>query len=393
MQELGLGAFRFSIAWPRVLPDGRGRVNQAGLDFYDRLVDALLEAGIRPFPTLYHWDLPQALEDAGGWPVRETARCIRRLRGRPWRRGSAIACMDWTTHNEPFCSSWLGLRTRTARTGQVERPQTRSPPHTTCCSRTAGRWTCCGASALGRRSASCSTPGRPIPRATDDADRDAARIADGIRNRWFFDPVLRGRYPADMLEHFGSSRRRCETVILLRYRAPLDFVGDQQLLADAHSRRPRRAARRWRCALRRDAHRHGVGDLPRRPRGGAHSSPRGIRGAVAVRDRERRRVCRRPHSRRADSRHRALRLPRCVHRFGGRSVARGVPVRGYFVWSLLDNFEWALGYSKRFGLVYVDYPTLERIPKDSFYWYRDLISRSVATSNQSGSGSRIRCVG
>ena len=163
MRELGLDSFRFSVAWPRVLPDGRGRVNEAGLDFYDRLVDALLASGIQPCVTLYHWDLPQPLEDAGGWPSRDTAEAFveyaevvaRRLGDRVTR---------WITHNEPWVASWLGYGGASSRLGG-RATATRSRPRTTCCSPTAGRSRCCAARHRRPRSGSRSTSPTPSRRA------------------------------------------------------------------------------------------------------------------------------------------------------------------------------------------------------------------------------------
>ncbi|MFZ1879628.1 MAG: GH1 family beta-glucosidase [Gaiellaceae bacterium] len=378
MQELGLDALRFSIAWPRVLPDGRGRVNEAGLDFYDRLVDALLEAGIRPFVTLYHWDLPQVLEEAGGWPVRATADAfVDYVDVVAARLGDRV--MDWTTHNEPFCASWLGYGHGVHAPGRSSASDALAAAHHVLLSH---GW------AVERLRAHCpraevgivldSWPAHP---ATDsEADRKAARLADGARNRWFFDPVLRGEYPVDMLEHFGHLAPMVKDGDLAAIAAPLDFVGVNNysrtlVRANAAGGPPveMRAPTAQLTDMGWEVYPNGIAEVLERlheeyaapslyvtENGASFADVRTHDGLIH--DIERRDY-----------------LAAYIESIE-QAMARGTPVRGYFVWSLLDNFEWALGYSKRFGLVYVDYPTLERIPKDSFYWYRDLISRARARS-------------
>jgi beta-glucosidase len=373
MRELGIGALRFSIAWPRVLPQGNGRVNQAGLDFYDRLVDALLEAGIRPFVTLYHWDLPQALEDAGGWPVRATAHAfVDYVEAVATRLGDRV--LDWTTHNEPFCSSWLGYGHGVHAPGRSSTADALAAAHHVLLSH---GW---AVDVLRRECPRAevgivldSWPVHPV--SGDDADRDAACIADGIRNRWFFDPVLRGSYPADILEHFGPLAPRVRDGDLAAIAAPLDFVGVNNysrtlIHADPDGGAPlvvrsptgQLTDMGWEIypealseVLRRLHEDYAAPSLYVTENGAAFADVRTHDGRVH--DNERRDYL--------------VAYIEAVRQ----TIAGGVPVRGYFVWSLLDNFEWTYGYSKRFGLVYVDYPTLERIPKDSFYWYRDLISR------------------
>ena len=204
MRELGLDSFRFSIAWPRILPEGRGRVNAAGLDFYDRLVDALLASGIQPCVTLYHWDLPQALEDRGGWPARETVDAFAEYAEVVARRlGDRVAPLD---HAQRAVGRRLArLRLGRARARAGERARTRSRPPTTCCSRTDGRSRCCAARRPARRSGSRSNLMHDYPASDAEEDVAAARHVDGFRNRWFLDPLFRGDYPADMLEHFAAS--------------------------------------------------------------------------------------------------------------------------------------------------------------------------------------------
>ncbi len=202
MSELGLDAFRFSISWPRVVPGGRGPVNEAGLDFYDRLVDALLEAGIRPFVNLFHWDLPQQLEDAGGWPERATAEAFAAYAAVVAERlGDRVK--DWITHNEPFCTSWLGYGLGAHAPGRTSVGDALAASHHVLLGH---GW---AVEAL-RRAAPDAEVGIvldpwPIHPATDSPeDVAAAHAEDGVRNRWFFDPILRGAYPEDVLERFAE---------------------------------------------------------------------------------------------------------------------------------------------------------------------------------------------
>ena len=223
MQELGLDAYRFSIAWPRVLPEGRGRVNEAGLDFYDRLVDDLLAAGIRPFVSLYHWDLPQALEDAGGWPSRATPEAFGEYVEVVARRlGDRVP--NWLTQNEPYCVSWLGYALGLHAPGRTELPAAIAAAHHVLLSHGLA------VQALRRESPESEVgivlDSWPVYPASDDPrDAEAAKEQDGFRNRLFFDPVLRGSYPEDVLEHLGDSPPPVRDGDLAAISAPIDFVG------------------------------------------------------------------------------------------------------------------------------------------------------------------------
>ncbi|RCV51017.1 GH1 family beta-glucosidase [Marinitenerispora sediminis] len=389
MGELGLGAYRFSVAWPRVRPDGAGALNPAGLAFYDRLVDALLEAGIEPWPTLYHWDLPQALEDAGGWPHRDTA-----LRFAEYAVAVRDALGDrvatWNTLNEPWCSAFLGYAQGVHAPGRREPAAALAAVHHLLLGHGLA-----AAEIRGGRTAD----GRPHrvglvhnqtvlrPHTASPADLDAVRRIDGLRNRIFTDPVLHGRYPADVLadvagvSDFGFVRDGD----LAAVSAPIDHLGinfynPQWVSGDVRGIDPAvvegdgdatyvgsedvrfvlqglpRTAMGWEVdasglydvLIRLAAEQPGL-DLYVTENGAAYEDEVGVDGAV----------------------HDADRIGyldqhlRAVHR----AIADGVPLRGYFAWSLLDNFEWALGYSRRFGLVHVDYATQRRVVKDSGRWY------------------------
>jgi beta-glucosidase len=363
MRELGLDAFRFSVAWPRVLPEGRGRVNERGLDFYDRLVDALLEAGIQPWATLYHWDLPQALEDAGGWPERATAEAFAAYAEVVARRlGDRVS--GWITHNEPFIVAWLGYGNGEHAPGRADPAAAVAAGHHVLLSH---------ALALDvlRREAPQAAHGITLdvwpcsPATGSEADADAAARHDAWRNRWFLDPLFGRGYPFE-----GAPVRDGDLAAIA---APLDFLGintySRALVAAGPGGEPRLVRAPdgeltdtgwevWPDALHDVLARVHADYAPPAlyvtENGAAFADVRGHDGAVH--DPERVEYLRRYTAAVA------------------RAAAAGIPVRGYFVWSLVDNFEWAHGYSKRFGLVYVDYPTLERVPKDSFAWYRSHIA-------------------
>jgi beta-glucosidase len=373
-RELGVDAMRVSIAWPRVLPEGRGRVNERGLDFYDRLIEELLANEIEPFVTLYHWDLPQPLEDRGGWPVRETVDAfseyvelvVARLGDRVRR---------WVTHNEPRVISWLGYRYGLHAPGRTSLADAIATSHHLLLSH--GR----AVEILRRDGRDDVQVGltldlHPVyPASGSEADRAAARRVDGIENRWFLDPVFHGRYPDDMLAEFGSAGPPVLDGDLQTIATPIDFLGvnnysRQVVAAGSNGADPVRVRdpeggytdMDWEVApdalydlLLRVRDEYGPASIHITENGAAYPDVRGHDGFV-------------------DDLERESYLAGYLDAVG-RAVQAGVPVHGYFVWSLLDNYEWGFGYWKRFGLVYVDYPTLERVPKRSFYWYRDLIAR------------------
>jgi beta-glucosidase len=385
MRELGLDAFRFSIAWPRVLPDGRGRVNQAGLDFYDRLLDELLGAGIEPYVTLFHWDTPQALEDEGGWPVRSTAEAFPEyVEAVAARLGDRVG--HWITHNEPWVVSWLGYGWGMHAPGRSSDADALATAHNLLLSH---GW----AVDVLRRESPASRIGitlnlNAVHSATEDpADVAAALEADGFLNRWYLDPIFRGEYPADAADRFGDLVPQAAPADLTTMAAPIDFLGVNNysrtvVRANADGSRPdivsvpdaEHTEMGW------EVYPEGLYELLVRLRDdydppAIHITENGAAfGDV------------RRHDGRVGDPERQSYIERHVDAVG-RAVAGGVPVKAYFVWSFLDNFEWAHGYSKRFGLVYVDYPTLERIPKDSFEWYRDFIAATRAAPKPAPAGA------
>ncbi len=378
MRELGLDAYRFSISWPRVLPDGRGRVNPLGLDYYDRLVDALLAAGIRPLANLFHWDLPQALEDAGGWTSRATAEAFAEYAGIVARRlGDRVAM--WATHNEPFCSAWLGYGNGTKAPGRADVGAAMAAMHHILLSH---GW---AVDALRRESAGASVgiildswPAHPAT--GDSADLDAAREADALRNRWVFDPLFRAGYPVDLLEAVAPVAPPVLDGDLAAIATPLDYVGINNysrtlVRADPAGGKPSTVRppeapltdMGWEIypaglheVLTRLHREYGVQALYVTENGASFADVRA-------------------HDGRVHDPERIAYLDGYIRQVA-RAISDGVPVLGYFVWSLLDNFEWEHGYWRRFGLVFIDFPTLERVPKDSFYWYRDLIAAARSDS-------------
>ena len=374
LRELGANAFRFSVAWPRVLPDGRGRVNERGLDFYDRLVDELLASGIEPIVTLYHWDLPVALEDGGGWPARATAEAFRDYADIVARRlGDRVTY--WITHNEPWVIAWLGYGLGVHAPGRTSTADALAAAHHVLLSH-----------GLAVEAIRRESPGarvgitldlEPAYAATDSAaDVDAAREFDGERNRWFLDPLFRGEYPRDVLERRPLEPGLVRDGDLAGIAVPLDFLGVNYY----QPRVVEWTERGGLHALHEDDKPHtdlgwvvrpdGLYDLLLRLRddyappailitenGASYADARGHDGSVRDPERE-------------------AYLAAHVEAVR-RAVAAGVPVRGYFAWTLLDNFEWAEGYARRFGIVYVEFPTLERIPKSSFWWYRDYIAKAT----------------
>ncbi|MER6779668.1 MULTISPECIES: GH1 family beta-glucosidase [unclassified Streptomyces] len=389
MSELGLGAYRFSVSWSRVQPTGRGPAVQKGLDFYRRLVDELLAAGIEPALTLYHWDLPQELEDAGGWPERATAERFAEYAGLV-----ADALGDrvklWTTLNEPWCSAFLGYGSGVHAPGRTDPVAALRAAHHL----NLGH-------GLTVRALRAALPGdglvavslnlhevRPLTPSAEDLD--AARRIDAVGNRIWLGPMLEGAYPQDLFVdtahltdwsfvHDGDTAtiHRPLDRLALNYYTPtvVSHVpkGAQKPQDDGHGssehspwpgadqvafhRAPGdRTAMGWPVdpsalydLLTRTAARYPALPLVVSENGAAYEDEIGPDGTVH--DPER-----------AAYVHAHL---DAVHR----AIADGADVRGYFLWSLLDNFEWAYGYAKRFGAVHVDHDTLERTPKSSALWY------------------------
>jgi beta-glucosidase len=382
MRDLGLQTYRFSIAWPRVFPGGTGAENEAGLAFYSRLVDTLLEAGITPAATLYHWDLPQALDDRGGWPNRETARAFAGYAERCFRvLGDRVPL--WITLNEPWVVAHLGYLSGEHAPGHRDLGEALAAGHTLLLAH----------GMAVERYRALGLPGRigltvnlaPAHPATDTReDRAAAARWEAYADRWFLDPVFHGEYPEALRAGFGNTLPAITPDDRRVMTAPIDFLGvnyytrnlmrhdpNGRLLQTGGARPPDGSFTGMGWEIYPDGLReiltwvrdqYGPIDQYVTENGAAFADPTGPDGAVNDEDR---RVYLRDHFLAAR-----------------RAIDAGVPLRGYYVWSLLDNFEWAFGYTKRFGIVHVDYATQRRTPKASARWYRTVIERNAVAEGE-----------
>ncbi|MER6345827.1 GH1 family beta-glucosidase [Streptomyces sp. NPDC001595] len=372
MRRLGVDAYRLSIAWPRVFPSGDGPLNAAGLDFYDRLVDALLAAGIAPSVTLYHWDLPQALQDRGGWTVRETAEHFARYAETVAARlGDRVT--QWATLNEPLCSGWIGhLEGRMAPGLTDLTAAVRASYHLLLGHGLATR--AIRAVAPTARIGIVTNHSTVAPASTRPEDIAAATRMDGHTNRWWLDPVYGRGFPADMRELYGVELPE-QPGDLDVIAAPLDWhgvnyyfpvtVADDPSGPVPHAAEVRlpdvpRTGMDWQidadgleAILMRLTDDYGATRLYVTENGSAFPDTVAPDGTVDDPDR---------------TRYLEQHVAACA-----RAVRKGAPLAGYYAWSLLDNFEWAYGYDKRFGLVHVDYATQKRTLKASGARYADII--------------------
>ncbi|MET0238251.1 MAG: GH1 family beta-glucosidase [Kibdelosporangium sp.] len=374
MASLGLRAYRFSVAWPRVRPDG-GAINQAGLDFYERLVDTLLDNDITPWVTLYHWDLPQKLEEAGGWRNRETAYRFADFTSAVTER-LQDKVTNWITLNEPWCAAFLGYAAGIHAPGHTDPSAAIAATHHLLLAHGLGM---AAIREVPNANAGITLNLFPVhpEKADDPNDIDAARRIDGLQNRIFLGPVLDGEYPADVVKdlspHMTGLVRPGDLELIS---APVDFVGinyyRDYLVAGGQTAEfpspwvnsedvvfvPRDLPLTdsgW------EINADGLTDLLV----SLHRSYPGVplyitENGAAFPDRT------------TDDRDRVSFLESHL-RAAHSAIEQGVDLRGYFCWSLLDNFEWAEGYAKRFGLVHVDFDTQVRTPKSSALWYSQVV--------------------
>ncbi len=372
MQSLGIKAYRFSIAWPRVLPDGTESPNQAGLGFYDRLVDKMLDAGIKPYPTLYHWDLPQVLEDNGGWVNRETAYAFAHFAEIVGERlGDRVE--HWWTINEPWCVAELGYFSGDHAPGRRNRAEALDAAHHVLLAHGLGM------EAL-RRSAPSSQVGivnnveTMVPKSAHPADVEAAELAHQLRNTWYLDPVLLGTYPELALEHYQWDQKSVRPGDMDIISGPMDALGinyysrhvaGDDAVDDVERPSPIVTTNLPRTTMGWEVYPDGLRDILLRLDQDYDLPPVYVtESGVAFTDVER-----------GGAVHDADRQAYLESHFAAAAEAhaKGVDLRGYFIWTLMDNFEWQHGYSQRFGLVWVDYGTQERIVKDSGHWFADML--------------------
>jgi beta-glucosidase len=381
LRGLGVGAYRFSVSWSRVMPEGRGRVNPAGMDFYDRLVDGLLARGIQPFPTLYHFDLPLALHKKGGWPERDTASAFGEY-------AAAVAAklgdrVDWwITMNEPMVAALMGYLLGTHAPGRRHPGAYARAMHTLLLAHGEAVRAIRGASPRPARIGIALNLAPAHPKTGRPADRKAAAVFDLLSNRICLDPILRGSYPAELWPRFGPFAPKVRGGDLARIAEPIDFLGVNYYtrhVVSGHWWIPFTGGRMVRPAGGEfspmwEIHPPGLGEIVERV--WADYRPPMIlvtENGVPVPDV--------PVSEGAgNDPQRISYLERHLRRLH-QTVAGKVPVGGYFVWSLMDNFEWELGYAMRFGLIHVDFATRKRTPKTSFHWFADVIRRNGLEGN------------
>lgn len=372
MGSLGLMSYRFSIAWPRIFPAGTGTVNAAGLDFYSRLVDELLKAGITPFATLYHWDLPQALQDRGGWANPDSVKWFADYVD-VMTRALGDRVNHWITHNEPWVIAFLGNYLGIHAPGIKDLPTALKVAHHVLISH--GEAVPVIRANVPNAHAGITLNLYPIyPNSASADDQLAAQLQDGYANRWFLDPVYKGHYPTDMVELFGSALDGIDLSAVRVASVPTDFLGvnyySRTLVtydpAELFKNKHVKPADSAYTSMDWEVYPQGLTDILVRLKreyavpaiyitenGAAYPDPDPQDGVVEDPD-------------------------RTAYYVGhldaiADALAQEVPVKGYYAWSLMDNFEWAEGYEQRFGIVHVDFETQQRTPKRSALYYRDRI--------------------
>ena len=381
--SLGVNAYRFSVSWPRVQPLGRGPWNEAGLAFYERLVDGLLARGVAPYLTLNHWDLPQALQDRGGWAARDTVhRFVDYALGIQRRLGDRLAAI--TTHNEPWVIAKLGHEDGVFAPGIRDRAVAMQVSHHLLLSHGLALQALRSAGSQARLGIVLNLA--PVQPATDTpADAAKARLEDGLQLRWYMDPLFRGAYPADVLDHLGEDAPRIEPGDLAAIATPLDFLGINYYSRSVVSAGEPFDVRRSGLPITDmgwEVYPEGLTDLLLRLHRDYPVPPVFVtENGGAFRDEW--------VDGRIDDRERADYIASHIGAVCA-AMGQGVPMAGYMVWSLMDNFEWTSGYAKRFGIVHVDYATQRRTPKASARWYQRFLQRqrtedSTAISLAAGS--------
>jgi len=385
MAQLNLNTYRFSLSWPRILSQGTGPINERGLDFYDRLVDALLTRGIHPLATLYHWDLPIALQDRGGWLVRDTAYAFADYAEIVARRlGDRIQL--WVTHNEPWCTAYLGYALGIHAPGLRDKQLAATAGHHVLLSH--------GLS-VPRLRAHLSPQAQvgialdfyPVYAADDRPETQlAVKHADTFRNLWFLDPVFNGHYPEDLFANMDVAPPPIHDDDLSIISVPIDFLG-----VNYYSRMLVRGRTDAVVVAEQKTPVDGFEAVNHIPGSsytemGTEIFPDGLANiltrihheyapkAMIVTESGASFEDHWDGNNHVHDQQRIDYLQRHIQTVA-QVMRQGVPIKGYVVWSFLDNFEWAEGYRQRFGLVYIDYPTQRRIIKDSGRWYANFIRK------------------
>ena len=383
MKKIGLQSYRFSIAWSRILPIGRGKINQKGLDFYSKLVDGLLEADIKPFVTLYHWDLPQKLEDEGGWPIRSTADAFAEYAD-VITRALGDRVKNWITFNEPACSAWQGYDNGEHAPGIRDLSKAVPASHHLLLAHGL-------AVPIIRRNSPGSEVGITlnsnwnVAASNSAMDLDALRQHEGKWVRWFADPVYGRGYPTDIVEDFRyhgalpNGMNFVQDGDLKIIAAPTDFLGVNYYNRElVRVNNPENEPQK-------------IFPLPKNPESWTEMDweiyPDGLVGVLAryYFDYQPLKIYVTENGASYSTPPDEIGNVPDIHRTNylrthfaaaHRAIQAGVPLAGYFVWSLMDNFEWAFGYSQRFGIIWVDYETQKRILKDSAKWFKNVIKKN-----------------
>lgn len=374
MKEIGIRSYRFSISWPRILPEGRGRLEKAGLDFYDKLVDGLLEADIDPMITLYHWDLPQALQDEGGWTVRSVVDAFTEYADVVTRK-LADRVRLWATFNEPFVSAWLGYMDGTHAPGHQDVDEMLAASHHLLLSHGS-------AVPVMRSNAPDAEVGivlnlaGKVPASNSYDDRAAAYVIDGRQNRWYLDPIAGRGYPGDMVKYYDRKMDFIQPGDMEMIAEPIDFLGINHYRREIIRAAEVEEEMNWpvtvhhsgkSTAMDWEVYPPGLYQILTRVHHSYHFPKIYVteNGAAFVDTVD-------PDGQ-IDDQQRVEFLQEYLF-YAAQAIDHGVPLAGYYVWSLMDNFEWARGYDKRFGIIHIDFETQERRLKNSALWYKKLIS-------------------
>jgi beta-glucosidase len=368
--ELGVDAYRFSIAWPRILADGAGQVNAKGLDFYERLVDGMLRRGLKPYCTLYHWDLPQALDDKGGWLSRDTAMAFAEYAEVVTKRlGDRV--VSYATLNEPWCSAYLGYGNGHHAPGHADLKESFQAAHHLLLAHGLAL-PVMRENAPGAEHGIVLNLSQVYPETDSPEDTEAARRFDRLNNLWYLGPLFEGRYPEDVWQQLGALVPEVADGDLAIINRPIDFLGENYYTPTFVQ--------------------HQAGDYPNisfvRHDAAEHTAmdwevyPQGLRDLLLRLHRDygvplyvTENGAAYADTIVADGVHDSARTAYFQGHLAAvaEAVSAGADVRGYFAWSLMDNFEWAFGYDRRFGIVYVDFETQVRTLKDSAKWYQKFV--------------------